>query len=74
MEIFYVAQVLFMFPGVSMSTNVTNLTPGKPHLYNSYEECKVDVDKIKPLADVIPKFDLRNGSILYICIPIGGYR
>jgi hypothetical protein len=74
MEILYVAQVLFMFPGYGMASNATNLTPGKPHLYNTYEECRADVAKVQPLADVIPDADLKHGKLVYICIPVGGYR
>lgn len=71
MEIFYVAQVLFMVPGYG---SATDLMLGKPHLYNTYEECKADVKKVQPLADKIPITDLNGGRLYYICLPIGGYR
>ena len=68
MEIFYVAQVLFMVPGYG---SATALPVGKPHLYQTYEECKGEVDKVEPLADKIPYTDLNGGKIYYICVPVG---
>lgn len=68
MEIVYVAQVLFLFRGYD---SPTALPVGKPHLYQTYEACKAEVDMVQPLVDKIPAGDLHGGKIYYICLPVG---